>query len=191
MDKLIFKSDDDLLLLLQSGDHPAFEVIYNRYWQLLFRFARKMLQDENVAKDVVQDVFTTLWVKNAETTIHPPLAAYLYKLTRNKILDFVKHTKVEDKYLQSLNHFLQQSEALPDRLYIEKELYDQIEQEIKNLPDKMRTIFEMSRKDYKSTSEIAEELNISNKTVKNQISAAKNILKGKLGDTLNTFLLFF
>ncbi|MDR6784496.1 RNA polymerase sigma-70 factor (family 1) [Pedobacter africanus] len=191
MKQLIHKSDEELLQVLQQGNRQAYEVIYDRYWQILFRFARKMMQDESAAKDVVQDVFTTLWIKSAEKNIRPPLAAFLYTLIRNKILDRIKHSKVEAKYLDSLKQVMSLSEALPDRMYIEKELYDQIEKEISQLPEKMRIIFEKSRKEYKSNQEIAEELSISNKTVRNQLSNAVRILRNKFGDSAHIFLTFF
>lgn len=191
MKQLIHKSDEELLQVLQQEDRQAYEVIYDRYWQILFRFARKMMQDESAAKDVVQDVFTTLWIKSAEKNIRPPLAAFLYTLIRNKILDRIKHSKVEAKYLDSLKQVMSLSEALPDRMYIEKELYDQIEKEISQLPEKMRIIFEKSRKECKSNQEIAEELSISNKTVRNQLSNAVRILRNKFGDSAHIFLTFF
>ncbi|MGQ7856298.1 RNA polymerase sigma factor [Pedobacter sp. WC2501] len=186
-----FTCDDDLLAALKAGESSAYKEIYERYWQLLYRFSRKMLQDENVAKDVVQEVFTILWTKRATQNSAVPLAAYLYTLTRNRILDMVKHAKVENRYLQSLNSFIQVNNATPDRLYIQKEFYDQIELEIQHLPEKMRLVFEMSRKQYKSNQEIADELQISNKTVKNQLSTALKILRKKLGDSINIYLIFF
>ncbi|MNK94846.1 ECF RNA polymerase sigma factor SigL [compost metagenome] len=191
MEQLFHKSDDDLLQILQLGNKHAYEVIYDRYWQILFRFSRKMLQDENAAKDVVQEVFTTFWIKLSEISINPPLAAFLYTLTRNKILDMIKHSKVETRYLDSLKQVASLSEALPDRMYVEKELYDQIEKEISHLPEKTRIIFEMSRKQYKSSQQIADELSISQKTVRNQISNAIRILRNKLGDSVHIFLFFF
>lgn len=191
MEQLFHKSDDDLLRILQLGNKRAYEVIYDRYWQILFRFSRKMLQDENAAKDVVQEVFTTFWIKSSEISIKPPLAAFLYTLTRNKILDMIKHSKVETRYLDSLKQVISLSEALPDRMYVEKELYDQIEKEISHLPEKTRIIFEMSRKQYKSSQQIADELSISQKTVRNQISNAIRILRNKFGDSAHIFLIFF
>lgn len=186
-----YASDDDLLAALKAGNTAAYKEIYDRYWQLLYRFSRKMLQDETIAKDVVQEVFTTLWTKISTHNISSPLAAYLYTLTRNRILDMVKRSKVENKYLESLKGFIELNQITPDRLYIQKELYDQIENEIQHLPEKMRQVFEMSRKQYKSNDEIADELRISNKTVKNQLSSALKILRNKLGDSFNTYLIFF
>lgn len=184
-------SDEELLTSLNAGSSVAYRQIYDRYWQVLYRVARKMLQDQNSAKDVVQEVFTTLWMKASNQNISSPLAAYLYTMTRNRILDMVKHSKVENKYLASLRDFVELNRETPDRLYIEKELFDEIEKEIQRLPEKMRIVFELSRKQYKSNQEIAEELNISKKTVKNQISNALKVLKGKMGDSINIYLIFF
>lgn len=74
--------DNDILLSFLAGDKRAYEVIYDRFWPILYRHARKMLQNEEDAKDVVQEVFTMLWTRVNENTIKPPLAAffvYLYK----------------------------------------------------------------------------------------------------------------
>jgi len=175
----------------QWTDRQRYEQLFRDHYQPLCLFAYSYLKDMEAAKDVVQDVFTTLWIKSAEKNIRPPLAAFLYTLIRNKILDRIKHSKVEAKYLASLKQVMSLSEALPDRMYIEKELYDQIEKEISQLPEKMRIIFEKSRKEYKSNQEIAEELSISNKTVRNQLSNAVRILRNKFGDSAHIFLTFF
>ena len=191
MKQLFHKQDDDLLQELQSGNKHAYEVIYERYWQILFRFSRKMLKDENAAKDVVQEVFTTFWIKSAEASVDQPLAAFLYALTRNKILDLIRHSKVESRYLESLKQVGTMCEAMPDVIYGQKELINQIEQEISQLPEKTRVIFEMSRKEYKSNQQIADELSISGKTVRNQISSGLRILKKRLRDSSHFFFTFF
>lgn len=184
-------NDVELVRELKGGNIAAYKEIYDRYWQLLFRFSRKLLQDNSLAEDVVQDVFTVLWLKAGTLDPKVPIAAYLYRLTRNKILDNVKHSKVEARYLDHLKQVMQLGDALPDQLHIERELFDKIEREINNLPEKMRVVFNMRRNDFKSNQQIADELGISNQTVKNQLSNASRILKGKLGDSLNIFLIFF
>ena len=184
-------SEAELAEGFRSGKAAAYEAIYDRYWQLLFRFARKFLQDELAAQDVVQEVFTIFWLKKGQFDGNSPLAAYLYTLTKNKILDMVKRSKVETRYLEHLRKAVQLGDALPDQLYIEKQFYEQVEKEIANLPEKMRIVFEMSRKQYMSNREIAEELGISEQTVKNQVSNAIRALKNKFGDSLNIFLIIF
>jgi RNA polymerase sigma-70 factor (family 1) len=176
-------SDDELLCSFQSGDDSSFELIYLRYWGILYRHARKMMQDDDGAKDIVQEVFATLWLKRNDPTAAPiptPLAAFLYTVTRNKILDLIKHAKIKANYLDSLHPEEMQCALLPDSETIANELARQIEKEVQALPTKMREIFELSRKAHKTHKEISEELNISDKTVKKQVSNALKILKSKL-----------
>lgn len=63
MSQLSALSDEEILLSFQSGNRQAYELIYERYWMILFRHADRILQDEEEAKDVVQEVFTVLWLK--------------------------------------------------------------------------------------------------------------------------------
>jgi RNA polymerase sigma-70 factor (ECF subfamily) len=146
-----------------------------------------MLQNDEEAKDIVQEVFTTLWVKASDQTIQPPLAAFLYTVTRNKILDQLKHSKVKARYMASLKLEMESQTELPDCFVRQRDLARQIEKEIQALPPKMREVFELSRKSYMSHREISEQLNISDKTVKKQVSNALQILKVKL----EMFLFFF
>jgi RNA polymerase sigma-70 factor (family 1) len=183
-------SDDELLRSFQSGEDTAFELIYDRYWGILYRHARKMLQNDDEAKDMVQETFTTFWLKvkkQGSPMINPPLAAFLYTVTRNKILDQLKHAKVKSNYLDALQLEPTAYDPLPDSLVIAAELARQIEKEVQALPKKMREIFELSRKEYKTHQEISVQLNISDKTVKKQVSNALNILKNKL----NVFFTLF
>lgn len=188
---LLHEDDDDLLNVFNSGSREAFEVIYDRYWQLLFRHANNMLRNEEEAKDVVQEVFTALWLKSDGNAIQPPLAAFLYAITRNRILNRLKHFKIEAKYLAYVETIIQNPSLLPDSRLREQDLARQIEEGLKYLPPKMRQVFELSRKERKTHKEIARELNISDKTVKKQINNALRILKNKLGDSFNVFLTFF
>ncbi|WP_316818144.1 RNA polymerase sigma-70 factor [Pedobacter nyackensis] len=179
-------SDDELLGVFQSGDPKAYRQIYDRFWPLLYRHARNMLRNEEEAKDVVQEVFTTLWIKKNE--IKPPVAAFLYSATRNRILNQIKHLKIEARYMEQRKVVLEHSGvSLADEQVIERDFARLIEAGIQSLPPKMRRIFELSRKEFKTHQEISDELNISSLTVKRQVSNALTILKNKL----NSFLIFF
>ena len=188
MSRLLCIDDEEVLHSFQQGDKNAYELIYDKYWAILYRHARKMLQNDEEAKDVVQEVFVMLWIKADEAAIHSPLAAFLYTATRNKILDQIKHSKVKAKYMASLKEEMENQVQPPDAMVRQRDLAHQIELEIKALPTKMREIFELSRKEYRTHKEISEYLNISDKTVKKQISNALHILKAKLGPLLIFFL---
>ncbi|QXU43945.1 RNA polymerase sigma factor [Pedobacter sp. D749] len=191
MKAFVPESDDDLLNAFHSGNKEAFEIIYDRYWLLLIRHANHMLNDEEEAKDVVQEVFTALWSRSDSLPSYPNLAAFLYAVTRNRILNRLKHFKIEAKYLAQVEHIIQQPSQMPDSRMREQDLKRVIEEGLNSLPPKMREVFELSRKQHKTHKEIAEQLNISDKTVKKQINNALRILKSKMGDSFNIFLTFF
>lgn len=183
--------DVQLITLLIRGDRVAYTTIYNKYWAEMYSHAYRMLKDQELAKDVVQDVFSQLWLKAAQLNPNSKLSGMLYLAIRNKIFNLIAHNKVQQHYLSSIAAFMEQSESSTN-LLDEKEILATVEREIANLPPKMRLVFELSRKQNLSHKEIAEKLNISDQTVKKQIQNALKILKPKLGHLgLNIAVLIF
>lgn len=177
-------NDRQLLILIQSGDDSAFAELYERYWELIFRHILKMLGDKDDTKDLTQEIFTSLWIKSADIYPDTNIAGYLYVSARNKVINMIRHNKVKKDYLSSLSCFVLESDPSIFEQLNEKELLSAVEKEIQNLPDKMREVFELSRKKYLSHKEIALELHISDKTVKKQISNAIKILRFRLTSLL-------
>lgn len=180
--------DNELIDLLKSGDQTAYTQIYDRYQGLLFVYACKITRDEDEAEDIVQEVFFYLWDKRRTILFKTSLPAYLYSAVRYKYFNLLDHKKVRANYADSLQEFIEKGDVQADHVIREKELTRLIEKEISLLPPKMREIFELSRKEHLSHKEIAEKLNLSEKTVKNQINNALKELRVKLG--MFTFLLF-
>jgi RNA polymerase sigma-70 factor, ECF subfamily len=141
-----------------------------------------------LSKDVVQEVFISLLSKGPDLHVHGNLSNYLFTAVRYKVFDFISRKKVRTNYLDSLNDFLTKSDYSTDRALLEKEINAEMEKEIQNLPEKMKEVFELSRKSELSYKEIAETLNISDKTVKKQISNAIKLLKPKF---TNYYLFLF
>lgn len=174
-------SDNELLTLFKQGDSHAYDEIYYRYWAILFRHARKMLQDSEEAKDLIQDVFSAFWISGQEVVLKTTLSAYLYGILRYKIFDLIDKEKVKVNYLASLNSLNPTNNNYTDYLIREKQLVGIIEKEVSALPEKMRIIFELSRNSNMSYKAISQKLNISDHTVKKQISNALRILRTKVG----------
>jgi RNA polymerase sigma-70 factor (family 1) len=174
-------NDQMLMERLRNGDGVAFAILYDRYWPVLFQQARRLLQDEDEIRDVLQDTFATLWEKAQAIEPTVSLSAYLHALVRNRILNLLLRSKVKDKYLASLVHFTAQIGNAADFAIREKQMAQRIEDELNRLPEKMRKVFELSRKDSLSYDEIAGKLRISQNTVKKQISNAIRQLKLRLG----------
>lgn len=178
--------DSELLGLLRSGNEKAFAEIYERYWGLMFHHVLKMTGDMDETKDLIQELFTHLWINVEQLEPDTNIASYLYVSARNKVINLIRHDKVKNNYLSSLSEFTYQHQDCILEQLSAKDLSIAIEKEIQNLPRKMREIFELSRKKFLTHKEIANELHISDKTVKKQINNAIKILRLRL----NIFALF-
>lgn len=181
-------SDSELIALIREGDKLAYAKIYERYFRVLYVHALKKLRSEEEAKDLIQELFTTLWVKREHIAKDVNMAAYLYTSVRNRVLDSFSHRKIEDRYIVSLQGHLDNDVVAADQGLLEKELVTIIENEIKSLPPKMREIFELSRKNNLSHKEISDKLGVTEQTVSKQVTNALKRLRTKLGASL--FLLF-
>lgn len=178
-------SDTKLLTQLKSGNHSAYNEIYNRYFDLMFIFAYKKLRDEELSKDFAQELFVSLWNKRDSLSENGKLSSYLYISIRSRIFDYFAHQRVETKYLDFLKNYQITSSEPTDHLIREKELAQYIEKEIQRLPRKMRQVFELSRKENLSHTEIAQRLKITENNVSQHLSNALKIFKIKLGDILS------
>lgn len=191
MADLTQSSDQELTALLSAGSELAFAEIYNRYNVRLFLYAYKKLDNQEEAKDIVQEVFTRLWRKRMEYSINISLNSYLHTAIRNCAFDLFAHKKIAYRYIASLQNFLDQETTFTDDLVREKEIGGKIEKEIAALPPRMREVFELSRKDHLSHRAIAEKLQISESTVSGQIKKALRILRVRLGLFVSIFLYLY
>ncbi|WP_133576494.1 RNA polymerase sigma factor [Pedobacter metabolipauper] len=173
-------SDDELFALLCNGDHGAYTEIYNRYSGLLYIHAYRRLKDRDEARDLIHELFTTLWVKRDQMTIKTALSSYLYKAVRNRIIDLVMRKKREIMYANSLDEDWESATGNTDHAVRQSDLHRLINKEIEALPEKMKIVFNLSRKGYLSHKEISDKLEISELTVRKQINNALKILKPKL-----------
>lgn len=173
--------DNELVLLLKEGNDAAFREIYLRYDKLLYLYAYKKLRNREEAKDVVQDVFTWLLNNRTEICLTGSLSGYLYKAVLHKIFDIFKHKGIIRKYAESGEHHIEINPTETDYLIREKDIIALIEHEIAAMPSKMREIYILKRKNFLSTKEIAQQLEISEHTVSTQLKRALKHLRVKLG----------
>jgi RNA polymerase sigma-70 factor (family 1) len=172
-------SDIELIDLLKSGDHAAYQEVYNRYYATLYLHAYKRLQDREECRDIIQELFTNLWLKRDKLEINNQLSGYLYTAVRNRIFDLLAKKKVKITYLSSLREFSLTYDT--DHRARQNQLKDIIDQEIAALPARTREIFELSRKGFFTHKEIALQLNLSEQTVKSTVNNALKVLRVKLG----------
>ncbi|WP_316817659.1 RNA polymerase sigma-70 factor [Pedobacter nyackensis] len=176
-------SDDQLIEYLSLGNVMAYTEVYNRYFDVLYMHTRHKLTEPDDAKDVIQEAFTQLWNKRDGLMAINNLKAYLYVSVRNGILNTIARKKHEQKYKKTLPPFISNVHAITDHRIREKQLISLIDEQIAQLPEKMRILFEMSRKQTLSHKEIGIQMNISELTVKKQVANAVKILRKKLGES--------
>ena len=170
--------DHELLLQLSEGNKHAFDILYNRYWKLVFNTAFKRLNDMERSQDIAQDVFVQLWVRGTASPIEN-LPAYLNVATRNGVF---KHLEKEGKYAALPDTVAQLEGTLgdADAKILHDEFLEAFDQLIESLPSQQRIIFRMRFEDDLSSQEIADRLQISPKTVRNQLGKALNKLRTSL-----------
>ncbi|WP_286847207.1 RNA polymerase sigma-70 factor [Proteiniphilum sp. UBA5463] len=157
--------------------------MYKNYFKVLYLFAIRIVGDASSAEDIVQDVFTECWMKRNSLDLSRSLKPYLYKLTYNRSLDFLKLS--DNKRVTISDRFSLSDEIMYSAFTLDEQLYsDEIGKEISNcvaeLPDKCKQVFLLSRHDDLKNREIAEKLNISIKTVEKHISKALQTIRDHL-----------
>lgn len=174
-------TDQELVALLQTGDQYAYTEIYERYEAMVYIFTYKRIGDREEARDIVHEVFMYFWEQHAHLVFTSGLLPFMYGSVKNKIFNRIKHQKVSKRYIDAFQEYLDTSTESADDLLRHNELSALIEKEIAALPEKMRQVFELSRKTNYSRKEIAAQLNLSEETVKSHMHHALKLLKAKLG----------
>lgn len=173
-------SDADLVIRLRHSDDAAFIEIFDRYYILLFSFTCRRLNDKEISKDLIHDAFADIWEKRTTVNIPGELIAFLFTVVKNRILDHYKHQKITKKYAENFQPYLDQVQSATDHLVRQHDLQALIEKEIAALPEKMRIVFELSRKNAMNRQEISEHLGMPENTVKTNLQRSLKILRTKL-----------
>lgn len=172
-------SDNELISLIKNDNAPAFNALYERYSKVLYIFICSKLNAGEISKDVLQELFVSLWEKRKSLVIQESLKAYLFKAARYKIIDIYRKDATYSKYLQQLiGHFDTQPHSIADIVENKSRAQDLFEA-INHLPDRMKEIFMLSRFEHLSIEQISTHLGLSQQTVKNQITEALKILRTK------------
>jgi len=173
---------------LRTSDETAFDALFRRWYAPLCHFATPLTDgDPDTAEDVVQQAFIKLWEQRERLEIRYSVKAYLYKSVQNACLNRIRDRKTAEKYKQ---HHAREMEHQHDHLP-DAELSVRIQKAISELPTQCRRIFELSRFEDLKYREIAEQLDISPKTVENQMGRALALLRVRLAEYLVTMITIF
>lgn len=178
--KYLHISDDKLLSLVKEDNKLAFGELYNRYWEKLFQFGLSVLKDEEQVKDIVQDIFLTVWNKRAGLGIKNP-GGYLMASVKHEVTRALKKgrlTTSQEAYVATIPSL----NTTEEQLFL-KDLEQEIQGSLNSLSDKSKKVFHLSRYDHLSNKEIADKLGLSQRTVEWHISNALQHLSLKITRT--------
>ncbi|TZF83708.1 RNA polymerase sigma-70 factor [Pedobacter sp. BS3] len=163
--------------LMRSGDEEGFRLLYKSLWKPLFCYASRLLQDKDEAQDLIQELFSQLWVKHATLPEVTQVEAYLFTCTKRLVLNHFQARHIKDKHLQAfaLANIKEDNNTF-DRL-LEKDMHQLVLSGMDELPERMREVFYLHRIQHIEVADIAKRMNISEQTVRNQVNLALKRLR--------------
>ena len=176
-------TDRDLLDRLREGDHDAFDAIFRAHYPPMVALAERMLRQRGVAEEIAQDVMLELWKRRTTLSFDVSLRAYLFQATRNRVLNHIRHEKVE-RLGQAAAASEPTVQPRPQSVLIQEEIDAAVQAAVETLPDRCREVFELSRVQGLRYAEIASIMGISVKTVEAQMGKALRILRERLAPWL-------
>ena len=174
-------NESQLLADLRKGSVAAFETIFKRHWESLYRSARAKLGSHDEAEEVIQTIFSGLWEKRASLLI-TNLTWYLNTALRNRVLNIIRDKIPQERYWNYYKTFIPRHEDMTDQVVAFDELNDAVELAVKSLPEKSRQVFKLSRLEGRSNAEIATLLQVSEKAIEYHLTKSLKELRVHLKD---------
>ena len=185
-------SENEIKLIsqLQKDDVKAFDRLFHIYSRRLYRFAFSLLKNREDSEGIVQEVFLRVWDKRAGIDSSKSFKSYLFTISYHLIMDQLRLRLKEKTYQSHLEKFFNAEELTLEQEADYNLLKSQIDEVVEELPEKRKQIYRLSREEGLSHREISEKLNISVKTIENQITLALKHIKSRLGHELLGVMLF-
>jgi RNA polymerase sigma-70 factor (ECF subfamily) len=171
---------------VNSNEHKhaievVFTTIFKTYEYRLYTLALKLTKSDLYAKDIIQEVFLKLWEHRSSMGAIQNIEAWLYRLTENKVIDFLRKASADGRLKERLWNKLPSNHQIEQEIEVKE--YDHIIQRaINQLPPQRKFIYYLNREEGLNYQQIAHELQISRHTVKNQISTALHSIRAKLSE---------
>ena len=173
--------EKELLQGLAAGDETAFAGLYETYAPALIGFAAGRLSSLEDARDIIHDLFIYLWEERATIVIVSSIRAFLFAAVRYRIIDHIRRNSTRREYAGKLQLLQPLLPTDAENILNEKDLRLTIEQAVSQLPPRVREIYHLSRDQHRTVQEIADELQLSQQTVRNQLTTALSHLRSFLG----------
>jgi RNA polymerase sigma-70 factor (family 1) len=184
MNHYSLQGDVELLTLLGQHDEQAFGALYDRYADKLYRFVYSRVRQKENTEEIIQEIFLSLWAKRDTLLVTFSLDSYLYGAAKHKIFSYIRSEKVRKKYAVDFTLFAaERLDNSLEELVNLKDLQESLARSLATLPEKCQLAFRLSRMEHLPIAQIAEQMNISTRTVENYLSQALRQLRASLGTT--------
>ena len=185
---MLNQKQDDILARLQKNDESVLKELFDLHYLKVCGAIHRFIKDKNLVEDLAQEVFIRFWEKRHKINITSSIPAYLRRMAINEALAHIrKNKKYQEEELDTNLSF--GTDRSGEDHYMHGELQLHVSKAINSLPPKCRTVFQLSRFEELTYREIAEKMEISIKTVENQMGKALKILRKELGSYLNLIFL--
>ncbi len=178
-------NEKQLVVRLKAGDEGAFQQLVGAYHELLFRTLVTKIGEAEMARDLVQDAFVKIWLKREILRPDQSFFAILAKFGINLAQDELRRRKVREKHYDRVSELWKKPGENPEASLVMSQTQALVSKVIaEDMPERCRQVFVLSRVEGLANAEVAELLDISKKTVENQLNRAVKILRKKCGSKL-------
>ena len=174
-----------LINKVKSGDKSAYKQLYLNYSNMMYIFICRKINDEEEAKDLVQELFIRIWNTKDRLKVEESFKAYIYKIAGNLVIDYLRKKSTLDKYIVKDNDI--EGVIFPAEGF---DVQERINEEINQLPEMQKMVFCLSRYENLKYAEISKMYQISPKTVENHAGRALKRLREKLSDLIISIIIF-
>jgi RNA polymerase sigma-70 factor (family 1) len=189
--KHIFDSDEDLLVKLAAGDEAAFRSLFEKYRDVLFTYIARFVRSDQVAEELVMDVFMKIWLGRELALQIERFDAFLFRIARNKSIDFLRSVTRDSNFKELLWARLKGlTEDGADSILIIQEYEAKVREAIALLSPQRRKVYQLSREQEYTHDQIARQLNISKATVNNHIVEAQGFMRKYLFKHMDLAIIF-
>lgn len=182
LSRVYLDNEKELLTRVAGGDHHAYKVIFDRFWQPMYANALHFTKHPNLAQDLAQEIFLKIWLMREKLVKVERFESFLFAVAKNMILDELRRLQSSPAFEEFFDAYFDLSEEKPTRHYELKDLEKNLHEAINQLPQQMQTAFKLSRFEGLSHEQIAQRMNISRVTSQNYIARAIVAIRKYMSD---------
>lgn len=186
-------NDQELLLQIAEGDQKAFDALFEKYRDSLFYYLAKIIKSKETAEEIVLDVFLKIWTGRSAVIEIDHFEAFLFRVARNKAIDFLRQVKKSRLQQTALWEKIQEKTVIEtaDQQMLLAEINDSVQRAVAQLSPQRKQVFQLSREQGLTYEQIGRRLHLSTHTVRNHLSASLQFIRAHLNGVLSYMLLVF